>query len=376
MTKGRQAERKKRPNSGAARAVAGISEIARKSPAHRRVLRNALARLLALGDRVAATLRQNAARRLHQAASLAVIGTLVLFTAACDESSGFGESGVPDDEIALVQTQELQAEVSNGLPSDRGQSYPVKVDSLSRDDRGVYYLEWQNAQTGEYTAAQISNLRLKLAEDGKTALEMPAQGDPILHLDGNTPIALVWPAEMLTPTADATVTVTPTTGTASGYHNQVASHYPAYYHGGYHSSGWLPFAIGTMVGRSTAGTAGNVDPSAAVASYRNPSVGQALVPNQPLTGSVSSQTAPPYVDRTISRTTVSGMSKGTGSGYAVTGKTGGTVSKSSFSSGKSGAAVTSGRSGAATGKSSGGVSAPKSGGFSAGKGSSSGGAAS
>jgi hypothetical protein len=326
------------------------------------VARRTLGRLLELGNRVGQGLRASPDPRVRRAAALALVGTLALFSTACDEISGvFEDPGA--DSLDVVAAEALATEVSQGMPTTLDQKYEVSPESIARDDRGVYYFQWKDPATGEFRDAAASRIQVASSDSARAELSVPSGGDPVLALGADTAVHLIWPrAESEGDSADGSIAVgTPTAvaeaGGTGGYylHNHW---YPSYFLWGYHFVRWYPLHTGGAYTRSPA-------------AYRDPPTGASLVAGQRLDGSLSSTTPKPFADRTISRVAVSGMNRGTGVGYAVTGKTAtSSVSRSAFASGRSGVTV-----GPATGKSSG-VRAPSSGGFSAGRGGGSSGSAS
>ncbi len=337
---------------------AGVTpvSVAATSPEHRQVVRAALTRLQDLGNDVASSLRGNASDKLRKAASLAIIGTLALTTAACDEEPTDDQSV----EATVDQGNELTTEVSQGMPTETGKTYSVNPQSLMRDDRGVYYFEWTNPANNQVQVASASRLRLVESKNGQTELMTPAGEAPILSVPADVPINLTWKADGPSPTetvGPGTPTATPNTNTRT--YTYVNNYYHDSYGGGFwNSAPW--FAFGYMAGRSSV----PVDPTASRPAFRDPPSGSAIGSNQPLSGSTASETPKPFSDRAVRGVAVSGMKSGTGSGTAVTGKTAG--SKVGISSGT-------GSGSAATGKS---VTSPKSGGFSTGKGGSSSGTSS
>jgi hypothetical protein len=325
-----------------------VSGLAASSPRHNAVVRTALTRLRDLSDDVAGSLRANSSDKLRKAASLAVIGTLALLAVACDEEpSDIGEDEV---EATVSDGKELTAEVSQGLPTKTNQTYKVNSQSLMRDDRGVYYFEWTDPATNKATLASVSNLRLVESKTGQTELQMPANETPILSVPADVPIALTWRAEGPTPVETAGPgTPTATVGTTTQSHETVRNYYHSSYGSGWSSAPW--FAFGYMAGRSGAPS----DPTASRPAFRDPPPTSAIGANQPLSGSVASESPKPFTDRAVRSVSVSGMQKGTGSGTAVTGKASGSK-----------VAVT-GSGSAASSKS---VRSPSSSGFSSGKSSS------
>jgi hypothetical protein len=322
--------------------------IAAQSPEHREVVRTALTRLRDLSNDVASSVRDNHSDKLRKAVSLAMIGTLALLTVACDEEPQEDQAV----EGTVLDSKELSAEVSTGMPTETNKTYAVNPQSLMRDDRGVYYFEWTNPANNQAQEASISRLRLVESKNGKTELSTPAGDAPVLSVPADVPINLTWRAEgpSTTETVGAgTPTATPnTTRTYSTVNN--------YYHSSYGSGGFWSsapwFAFGYMAGRGSAPS----DPTSSRPAFRDPPSGSGIGANQPLSGSTASETPKPFSDRAVKSVAVSGMNKGTGAGTAVTGKTSG--SKVSVT----------GSGSAATGKS---VTSPSSSGFSTGKSSSS-----
>ncbi|MDA8187120.1 MAG: hypothetical protein M0T85_03130 [Dehalococcoidales bacterium] len=347
----RQASR--RAASRRNRSLAFIKDIVQKSPAHRALAKNALSRLHDLSNRVGNSLRHKAAQQIRLVASLVVVGMLALFTVACDDVDSQTDSSPPDgDQIVVDQTPELTAEISEGLPKDSSQKYKVKPESVTRDHRGIYSFDWFDPQSNNYQTASVTGLRLVQATGDQTELSITDKGEPVLALPPDVPVSLVWPGEQTT-SGQTSGTGTPTPTPDSSNHYVYHSYYPGYF--GYYHSPWYPMVIWTN-------SAPRTDPTASRPAFRDPPSGSDIAANQPLRGSVPSDSPKPFGERTISA--VSGMNRGTGSGSAVSGKSGRATSGMSSGTG-SGSAAT-GKSGGSSG-----VKAPSSSGFSSGKGGSS-----
>lgn len=224
--------------------------------------------------------------------------------AACSE----GEPSEPPSGEAVVQP--LTQEVRSGLPTKPGK-YPVDRESVSRDDKGVYRFSYSEPGQQEKKRASTSLLRFLSANED--TVEIPAQGDPILRLQKETP---VW---LTAADADRT-TVIYRTGMPG-----VSPWYPFFY-----ISNPFPQPV-----------------------YYDPPQRAGLRSGEPVRDSVVSNTAKPPAQRTLGAPgAVSGRAGGTGSGTAVSGRTGSLGGKSAS------------------------VSSPKSSGFSGGSGSSASGASS
>ncbi|MBI3977093.1 MAG: hypothetical protein HY331_02800 [Chloroflexi bacterium] len=262
----------------------------------------ALEKLRALAERAAGYLRRSALPAVRLSAALLLAASL----AACDRAEDVAE------EVPPAQVQPLTQEVATGLP-DRPGRYAVQADSVFRDQRGVYQFAWLEPGAGGSQAPRGAYAsRLRLAQGDRPELEVPDQGDPVLYLPPSQPVRLV-------EAGVAGASPTPAPGSSTTY---VAPHYPYW-------AMWYPFPVGgTGYSRPTY--------------YDPPS--RTVEPGQRVDGGVASTTPKPFGDRVAGiRTAVSGQAGGTGSGSAVTNKSG--------AGGKSG------------------VTAPKSGGFSSGRGS-------
>lgn len=253
-------------------------------------------------------LAYDASSYLRRHAQSAVRVSAALLIAASLASCGSSATAIPSSSSVV---QPLGQEVMVGLPTSPGR-YPVVLNTLGRDARGVYYFNWQrpNDPAGQ-TAARVSRLRLAQVGAVGTAptLEIPPRGDPILYLPPNVAIPLIASADDLRSSSS------------------------------YHGSYWRPF-----YGSSYAGP-GYYDPTIRTV----PSSGSTIDGAR-----VSSSLAPP-AERTIGvRGAVSARAGGAGSGTAATNKSGAFAASMSH----------------------GGAAAAKAGGFSAGRGGSSGGSSS
>ncbi len=245
--------------------------------------------------------------RQHQSRAVRVSAALLLATslAACSPSAP-ATSGAPTVE-ALTQ------EVRQGLPSAPGR-YLLDTTTLARDEQGVYQFRWRDPASlaGQWSPASASLMRL--APSQRDELEVPTQGDPILHLTSETPIGLV-------PAAGPQVGPTPQPG-ASGSSTSSSS---------YSSSGsavrWYPFDAG-----STATTSA---PAARAPAYYDPPR-QATIAQGAVRGSIVSTTAPPPSSRTSGLLRSAGAPTG-GAAAAKSGVAGGASSPASgsFSQGSS-----------------------------------------
>jgi hypothetical protein len=207
----------------------------------------------------------------------------------------------PPEPVELAPVQPLAQEVRTGLPTAPGR-YPVESDSITRDAQGVYRFAWTDAN-GVAQPAAVSLLRQAPSDDDE--LEIPAQGDPILYLQPDTPIGVI-AQEAAPPPSSGSATTTSRVG-GFGY-VRVADWYP--YSGSYSRSPVY-----------------SSPPSSTL-----PSDGR-------YTGSVESPAPRPAAARTISVPSrvdaVSGMSRGTGGGSAATSKSGVSVGKASVSAPRS-----------------------------------------
>jgi hypothetical protein len=156
--------------------------------------------LLDLAYDISTRLRDHGRPAVRVSAALLLAASL----AACEADGS--------DELQGGQTASLVApltqEVRTGLPDTPGR-YPIVPDSLRRDEQGVYHFSWlqPGSLSGSGTPASASLLRLN--ESNTEALEVPAQGDPILHLRQNSQLELASAAGIATPI--------PGSGSGSGY---------------------------------------------------------------------------------------------------------------------------------------------------------------
>jgi hypothetical protein len=287
-------------------------------------------RLLDLAHDVSSYLRHHHQRAVRAAAAVLLSASL----AACNPLSMGTVPSLPQ------AATPLQQEVRTGLPTGPGR-FPVDPATLGRDAQGVYHFNWlppgAAPESGGGTPASVS--LLQLAEDQTNELEVPAQGDPILHLRNDTPIPLVGSADEI---------ASASTGSGSSSSSSDSSH----------RSGpgvmWFPFPIGGGTFSSP--------------SYRNPPT--TMQSDGTARGSTATQTAPPPASRTSGLPyAVSGQSGGTGSGSAATSRSGGSGGFLGGQSGGTGSGTAAtGKSGASSSSDSGGVSGARSGGFSGGVG--------
>jgi hypothetical protein len=203
---------------------------------------------------------------------------------------------------------------NSGMPSTEGE-FQLQPDSLTWDGH-QYRFAWVD-QDGSVRWAQGDDV--KLVEDARTYLEM-RDGKPTVHLTSDTPVTVL-----------------------------------ARDRGGDFSTFWLPFAVGTMLGRQTP----NDQPA-----YRYPptdSIGR----GDTLRGSTvtSRPTTSGYRGTSPVGDAVSGQSGGAGSGSAASSKGTGAVSGQAGGTGAGSAASskgTSSGSGISGARSSGGLSGAKS----------------
>src|SRR5687767_9340418 len=94
------------------------------------------------------------------------------------------------EQVELAPVQPLAAEVKEGLPTTPGR-YRVDPDTVTRDARGLYRFNWIEPDVaGTPRPAAVSLLKLAPNEE-MDELEVPAEGDPVLHLRQSTPIGIV-----------------------------------------------------------------------------------------------------------------------------------------------------------------------------------------
>jgi hypothetical protein len=171
-------------------------------------------RLLDLAYDVSSRLRHHVQPAVRVSAALLVAASL----AAC--------AGDPSADVGSPPptVRPLQQEVAMGLPGQPGR-YPIVERSLQRDEQGVYRFGWREPGQAEGPGTSASASRIRLNQSNTEMLEIPAQGDPILHLRDNSEILL----------ASAATQGTPTTGSSRGSHTYWRPMYvysgggPAYY---------------------------------------------------------------------------------------------------------------------------------------------------
>jgi len=147
-------------------------------------------RLLDLAYDISTRLRRHAQPAVRVSAALLLAASL----AACEADSGDDSQGGQTAPLVEPLTQEVRT----GLPDTPGR-YPIPPDSLRRDEQGVYHFSWlqPGSSSGSGTPASASLLRLD--ESNAEALEVPEQGDPILHLRQNSQFQLASAAGIATP---------------------------------------------------------------------------------------------------------------------------------------------------------------------------------
>jgi hypothetical protein len=260
--------------------------------------------LLDLAQGASSYLRYHPDRAVRVAAALLVAASLT----ACDAEEA------PEEEVVLQESSAaevapLAGEIRTGLPTRPGR-YALERESLVRDAQGAYHFAWMEPGAPSGARQFASSSLMKLAPSDRDELEVPAQGDPILHLKGDTPIPLVAATSQL-------VGPTPTPG-PSGSTSRT-----------YYRSYWYPFSGGVTSGPSY------YDPPRTI-----PASGR-------VDGGVSSPAPRPPAERTVGLPhAVSGRAGGTGTGTAASFKSGAGVSSpvgagvssvksSGFSGGKS-----------------------------------------
>jgi hypothetical protein len=183
-------------------------------------------------------------------------------------------------------------------------------ESVHRSDQGVYSLSWMDENKRVHDA-EVSQVRL--AESNTSQLEIPSSGDPVLYLPPGVPVRVYSSASV------GSVGSAPTpTGGSTTYISR--SYGPVGY--------WHPFFI-------PIGSTRMYDYS--VPQYHSPPA-TTINAGDTIAGSRNT-TAPPSPSSRVTglRTAVSGLSGGTGTGTAATGKGVSSPSSSGFSGGKGGA---------------------------------------
>lgn len=263
-------------------------------------------RLLDLAEEASFYLRRHREPSVRVAAALLLVSSL----AACSPSAP------AEPEIAP-----LAREVRDGLPIAPGR-YPVDPTSLARDEQGVYSLAWRDANAGTggpWNPARASLVRL--AEGLEDVLEIPTEGDPILYLRTETPIALpptdesdAQAAAGPTPTPESSASTTSSSTTSSSTTSSST---------GSRTGGifWYPFPVVGGTTGAAAPSAGDVP--ATTPAYRNPPAYSGQAGQGAVRGANSSLVAPSASARTWTASSRrSGQSGGTGTGSAVSGRSG------------------------------------------------------
>lgn len=171
MTRSKQRRERKQAARAAAAAARG------KLAAVRR-------RLLELAQDVRSTLRLSPNPATRMAAALLLAGSM----AACIEMDPpEALTDAPLEQAEAVRP--LAQEVRSGLPSEPG-TYPLQGDRVRRDPQGVYYFAWRSKDDPADRWRDASASLVRLQSDSSDALEIPASGDPVLHLKSDTPVML------------------------------------------------------------------------------------------------------------------------------------------------------------------------------------------
>lgn len=263
--------------------------------------------------------------RRHNSKAVRIAVALLLATslAACNAST---------TDTTVVQTQNvapLTQEVASGLPAAPG-LYPVVPGTVYRDQRGVYRLEWRNPgeSGGSGQVAFVS--RLRMLQDSQLALEIVANGDPVLHLPNDANIGIIEQTQVVT-----TQVNTPYQGHVYGY--------------------WNPFITGYLIGSSRPAyyepprTIVVTQAPGEVTSGGSSSSGSTSAPLRIGGGSVSESPKPPAQRVTGIQSAVSGRAGGTGAGNAVTSRNLNSGASSSSAARTSGTSGSTGSTGSTTG---------------------------
>lgn len=267
-----------------------------------------LRRQAGLAERVASFLRdQGQDARVGLAAGallVAAAGAALIYDVATEPTL---------ESVELAPVVPLTQEVREGLPAAPG-TYRVNPESVTRDAQGVHRFGWyEPGPAGPERLAAVSLLKLAPGESDK--LEVPAAGDPILHLRESTPVQMVAAAAAPAGTASSSGT-TSTSRPTGGY--------------GYH-----PIWIGNWYPYTGSYTREPVYRSPPTRTLDGRAVGGSIESRAPVQPAQRTIAVPPRADA------VSGMARGTGGGTAVTARAGGgtarpsvaTAKSSSFSSG-------------------------------------------
>ncbi len=200
---------------------------------------------------------------------------------------------------------------NSGLPTVAGE-YQIQADSITYDG-SQYQFAWID-RDGSVKWAKGDDVQL--VEDARTYLEI-RDGKPIVHLTADTPVKVL-----------------------------------AHDSGGNYTSSWLPFAVGTMIGRQTANNqpAYRYPPTDTIG--RGDTITGSTTSTRPRTGAIGSTKS--------GGSAVSGQSGGSGSGSAATSKSSSGISGQAGGTGSGSAATSKSKSGISGGKSSGGFSGAKS----------------
>jgi hypothetical protein len=173
------ARRRKREADDARQA--GLDARRRDNTGLTRAEAEARERLLDLAYDVSSRLRHHVQPAVRISAALLIAASL----AACDGEPPDGNESV--EQVPTVQP--LQQEVARGLPAQAGR-YPIVERSLQRDEQGIYHFAWRAPGETEGPGTSASASRMRLNQGSVEMLEIPAEGDPILHLRQNSEILL------------------------------------------------------------------------------------------------------------------------------------------------------------------------------------------
>jgi hypothetical protein len=257
-----------------------------------------LRRQAGLAERVASFLRDRPRRdRVGLAAGallIAAAGAALVYNAQTPD--------LPVESLELAAAQPLTQEVRDGLPTAPGR-YLLYSDSVQRDQRGIYHFEWQDTSTPG-SRRQASASLMRLAGGDEDLLEVPAEGDPILHLRSDTPVAVV---------AETAASANATGG--SGVAGDGGRTFV-------YMGGWYPF-FGGFTRTPT---------------YMSPSV-SSISPGGRVDGSVASTSPPPPASRVVQvparADAVSGQARGAGGGTAATSRLGGASGRTTLAPARS-----------------------------------------
>lgn len=138
-------------------------------------------RLLDLAYDVSSYLRRHSQPAIRISAALLVAASIAACSSQPQPTTAL--------ECAAASSGRLAGEVRENLPTAPGR-YPIVATSLARDGEGVYHFRWRDPGTSAGPEQPARASRLQLARSDGYELEVPAAGDPVLHVGQNAQFAL------------------------------------------------------------------------------------------------------------------------------------------------------------------------------------------